>query len=139
MLKITTLILIVSITGISAVTKVIPDQRYQYCTFSGSNSDRLRNGQPVIGKILDVDVDFDVDDDEKVTIVGNMTFKIDIKKPLFLRLTGEKYQQAGWHKMSVKTEENVCESFFKPTEMYYDVFKDAKRCPLSKGVSLLPK
>lgn len=115
--------------GLSKV-RIIPDERYQLC-----DGPKLGKGDVARGKGVDIDVDYQLPDENTVIVNGTYTFKISINSPLFIRITGEKYELAGWHRRLVQTITDACKELFDPMKMYYPYFKNQKRCPLKAGVS----
>lgn len=110
--------------------KVILDERIATC-----DEKYLKKGEVYKGRIVDVNLTFVLEEDEKLLIVGDMTSKVNIDTPLFVQITASQLLMGSWQQRVTKTLFDVCHDAFNPVDIYYRYFEDKKRCPLSPGVS----
>jgi hypothetical protein len=129
-MKVSLILIIVSFYEVIGKTKVIPDERVQYC-----DGPPLGSGQPLVGNITTIDADFLVSDDEKVSLNGTVLFKKNIDGNFVIKYSGEQLLLGDWHLKLVKVQQDACIDLFNPVDVFYPFFQDKKRCPLQPGVS----
>lgn len=118
------------IVQISHCLKVIPDDYLTTC-----EDETLKAGEVFIGNFADVNITFDLQNDNKVKIIGGITFKTEVKTPLYLLITGEKLIQGEFQKKFTKTVLDGCIDLYNPTDIFYSYMKNKPKCPLQPGVS----
>lgn len=125
---------ILTILQISHCLKVIPDDYLTTC-----EDKTLKAGEIFSGNFADVNITFDLQNDNKMKIIGGITFKTEVKTPLFVLITGEKLIQGEFQKKLTKTVVDGCFDLYNPTDIFYSYFKDKPKCPLQPGVSYILK
>lgn len=122
---------ILLILGTSARLRVIPEEHFESCE-GGDSSGFHRSGD-----LIDFYNEYILDDNDKVIINSNLTFKVPItlKEKLFVRIVGHQFYMGTWQKRFVNTMSDTCNDVFNPLDIHYPYFKDFKRCPWDTDVS----
>jgi hypothetical protein len=73
--------------------------------------------------------------DYEVFINGSVKVLKDIDGPVPLHVYAERFERGQWNVMYYDTKRtDFCKSMKDPTEVWYDIMKDKKGCPLKAGV-----
>lgn len=110
--------------------KIFPDDTFATC--DGIN---LKVGEVYNGTMANINMTYDLQEDNTILMTGGYYFKVKVDKPFFMRVTGEKLIQGQYVAKVIHTNLDNCSDLFNPLGMFYTYFKDKKRCPLQPGVS----
>lgn len=122
--------LLIMVTKSVHLLKVFPDDTLSTC--DGIN---LKPGELYNGTMFNVNMTFDLQEDNTVLMTGGFFWKVKIDKPFWMRVTGDKLTQGQYTTKATKTNLDGCFDLFNPLDVFFNYFKEQKRCPLKPGVS----